>query len=359
MLRTPAAELFVEAFGSPPCMYARLMRDRTVARGPLTRGPKPLVAAQRALCVVVLSVIVAACTAQTGATGEASATGATSATGEATEPGATRATAPAEEGSADAPLVDAPVPARIVSLIPAATEMLFAIGAGPDLVGRTIHCDYPPEVAEIPSVGSGLSPDLERLLRLRPTVVVGSQLQEGSTTVQALVDAGVSVVLVPDQSLEDIAAALALLGRTLGRLGSAQQVVAQMERSLLATQERGASEERPRVLIAIDRDPLFAAGGDSFIGEVATIAGGENVLPGDWVQLDAEVLAQLAPNIIVEGDNTPEDGFWEQFSEVEALRDARYCRIPGDVMARPGPRLTLAADALVRCFAGRSESPQR
>ena len=352
MLPTPAAELFVEAFGSPPCMYARPMRDRTVARGPLTRWPKPLVAAHRALCVVVLSVIVAACTAQTGATGESSATAESSATGESGATGESSASTPAE-GSADAPLVDAPVPARIVSLIPAATEMLFAIGAGPDLVGRTVHCDYPPEVAEIPSVGSGLSPDLERLLRLRPTVVVGSQLQEGSTTVQALVDAGVSVVLVPDQSLEDIAAALALLGRTLGRLGSAQQVVEQMERSLLATQERGASENRPRVLIAIDRDPLFAAGGDSFIGEVATIAGGENVLPGDWVQLDAEVLAQLAPNIIVEGDNTPEDGFWEQFSEVEALRDARYCRIPGDAMARPGPRLTLAADALERCFAGR------
>jgi iron complex transport system substrate-binding protein len=257
---------------------------------------------------------------------------------------------PAAEGSADPVLVDAPVDARIVSLIPAATEMLYAIGAGANVVGRTVHCDYPPEVAEVPSVGSGLAPDIERLLRLRPTHVVGSQLQEDSSTVQALVDAGVSVVLVPDQSLEDIAAALALLGRTLGRLGSAQQVVQQMERSLLATQERGARAEPPRVLIAIDRDPLFAAGSDSFIGEVATIAGGENVLPGDWVQLDAEVLAQLAPDVIVEGDGAPEDGFWEQFAAVEALRTARYCRIPGDMMARPGPRLTLAAEALERCF---------
>lgn len=271
------------------------------------------------------------------------------------------AEAPAEGSSEEAPAegsaAAAPVDARIVSLIPAATELLFAMGAGEDVVGRSMHCDYPPAVEQLPSIGSGLAPDLERIVSLRPTHAVGSQLQADSPQVQALVDAGISVVLIPDQSLEDIATALALLGGELGRVESARAEVARLERELLAVQSAVRGRDRPYVFVPVGRDPLYAAGSDSFIGEVVDIAGGQNVLPGDWVQIDDEILATLAPDVIIEGDTQPDDGFWFRYRTLPAVQNDRFCGVNGDTLARPGPRLAEAAESIARCLHPGALSP--
>lgn len=257
----------------------------------------------------------------------------------------------AGEGSGSGqPEAAEPRDSRIVSLIPAATELIFAIGAGDDLVGRSMHCDYPPEVTELPSVGSGLTPDLERIISLRPTHAVGSQLQQDSPQVEALVGAGIDVVLIPDQSLQDIAAGYALLGGALGRVDEARAAVADLERDLLAVQQAVAESERPKVFVPVGRDPLYAAGADAFIGQVVDIAGGDNVLPGDWVQLDDEVLATLAPDVIIEGDAQPDDGFWYRYRTLPAVQNDRFCTVDGDTIARPGPRLVDAARAIARCL---------
>ena len=228
------------------------------------------------------------------------------------------AEAEGEEASGDA----AEGPQRIVTLVPSATELLFAIGAGDRVVGRSAHCDYLPEASAIPSVGSGLTPDLERLFALNPDLVVGTALQQGQPYLTSLEEAEIPVILLADQTIPDIAASLAVLGRELGEVDAARALVEEMERTLLDLQARMAEGEAPRTLVVLGRDPLFAAGSASYIGQTLEIAGGDNVFDGDWVQVDDEVLLHFDPELIIEGNDAPNDAFWDRYASMSASAKA-------------------------------------
>ena len=265
----------------------------------------------------------------------------------AQDPTAQGAEGEGAEASGDA----AEGPQRIVTLVPSATELLFAIGAGDRVVGRSAHCDYPPEASAIPSVGSGLTPDLERLFALEPDLVVGTALQQGQPYLTSLEEAEIPVILLADQTIPDIAASLAVLGRELGEVDAARALVEEIERTLLDVQARMAEGQAPRTLVVLGRDPLFAAGSASYIGQTLEIAGGDNVFDGDWVQVDDEVLLHFDPELIIEGNDAPNDAFWDRYASMSAVRDGRICRVDGGVMGRPGPRVVETAAAFARCVA--------
>lgn len=263
--------------------------------------------------------------------------------------------AAASDGSGEAGEPTGPM--RIVSLVPNATELIFSIGAGDRLVGRSVHCDYPAEVRERPSIGSGLSPDIERILSLRPDLIIGAAMQEGQPDFAAFEEAEIPVLLLGDTTLEEIAASLAILGRELGHVDEARAVVEGLERSLFDIQQRVADRPRPRTMLVLDRDPLFAAGSATYLGQVLGVAGGENVFDSDWVRVDDEVLLHFDPEVIIEGNQAPDDAFWNRYAELSAVRDGRICRVDGRVMSRPGPRVAETAEAFARCLAAWDLAP--
>lgn len=273
---------------------------------------------------------------------------------------------------------------RVVSIVPAATELLWAIGAGELVVGRSQQCNYPPMVATIPTVGSGLAPDLERIIALRPTVVVAGALQRDAEVIPAIEAAGIDVLFLPDNRVEDVPRALRLLGERLDRRELAEAAATHFEARLASLRARdeqpvepppvpgelppvapGGSTPPPgqelveptaphRALVVIDRDPLFAAGPDSFVGEVMAIAGVENILTeGDWVQVDDETVLRANPDMIIESREGSADGYWaERFPQTQAVIDNRLCTIDPDVISRVSLRI-LDGIEIVRLCDGR------
>ncbi len=247
------------------------------------------------------------------------------------------------EGSA------AGAPQRIVSTMPSTTEMLWRFGVWERVVARSMFDLVPAEAASLPSVGSGMDPDVERVLSLRPDLVVGSVVQRDYAFVRTLRDAGVSVHLVADQGLDEVLDAMPALGDAVGAGDAARALCASLRVELDALRARWAGAERPRVLMVYGMDPIYAAGPDAYVSALLDIAGGANVLSaGDWVQLDDEAVIHLAPDVILaplEGDATEEAlrATWARLHTVPAVRDGRVFGLRAHGVSMPGPDVANAA----------------
>lgn len=256
-------------------------------------------------------------------------------------------------------------PRRIVSLVPALTEILFAVGAGPRVVAVSSFDSHPPEVKKLPRVGALLDPDTERILALRPELVViyGSQSELQQQFARARVatfvyrHGGVSTVL---ETIRD-------LGAATGRDEAAARLVRDLQSRLEGVRARVQGRQRPRVLLVFERQPrslreIYASGGRGFLHEMLEIAGGQNVFADvarESVQPSLETILARAPEIILEvraegliadGAVTGEREVWSAIGSVPAVRNGRVHFLSGDYLVVPGPRLAEATEALARAL---------
>src|SRR4051812_27456131 len=180
---------------------------------------------------------------------------------------------------------DKPAPSaapRVVTLTPSATEVMAALGATQMLVGVDQYSEYPPEVKQLPKVGSFLTPNLEMIVSLRPTLVIVDDIHASSAG--ALHDAGIATVECEMHALPDIESALTKVGAQIGRSKEAAAIAASIEQAKAdAVAKRPA--QRPKVLAIIDREAgglgnLVAAGTGSYVDELLALVGGANVLAG-------------------------------------------------------------------------------
>lgn len=260
-----------------------------------------------------------------------------------------------------APQANVRTTSRIVSLVPALTEMLFAIGAGPQVVGVSNFDEFPAEVKALPRVGALLDPDAERILALRPDLVMtyGSQTQLESQLERAGVrtfsyrHGGIATVL---QTMRD-------LGEETGRAVEARRVAADIQSRLDAVRARVRGRARPRTLLVFERQPktlrqIYATGGRGFLNEMLEAAGGENVFADvdrESVQPSIETLLTRAPAVILEVQATAMIGagddvksVWSALSTIPAVRRGRVYVLEGQYLVVPGPRVPQATEALAR-----------
>ena len=238
----------------------------------------------------------------------------------------------------------------IVSAVPSTTEMLWAVGLGASQTGRTQWCDYPREVQSIQVVGDGTTMDLERVLSLNPRAVVATEAQQHAEWITFLRESGVRVLVLPDERLEDIPLALRMLGRELNA-PRAEGLAQRFERRLLELRAQPAPEFRPRVLVVVGHNPIFAAGPQSRMDELVRLAGGQNALPaGDWVQVDTEALIQSEPDVIVDLSEGDPALLWSEWSALRAVAGGAFCHVDANVISRPGPRILEAVDRLAACL---------
>src|SRR5258705_493029 len=169
-------------------------------------------------------------------------------------------------------------PARIVSLSPNTTETLFALGAGDKLVGRSRFCDYPPEVRNIPSVGGYVDPSLEAILALAPDLVIGARGPAGPGLSEKLGAIGIATYFPNTESLSEIDAMLEELGRRVGKLEQAHELVATSKARRDDIARRLGGRPRARVLLVFGVAPIVVAGPGSFPDEMVRFANGENVV---------------------------------------------------------------------------------
>ncbi|HHV55948.1 MAG TPA: cobalamin-binding protein [Firmicutes bacterium] len=251
-------------------------------------------------------------------------------------------------------MVPTTAPRRIVALAPSVTEMLYALGLGPQVVGVAAFSDYPPEAKEKPVVGDAFAINYEALLALRPELVIADENLQAKA-IQELRRLGVSVFVVAPHSLEEVLATLTTLGRLTGREAEARQLVAGLEQRIAAVREKTAklpASRRPRVFVEIWNDPLMTAGPGSFIDELIGLAGGQNIAAGTgqaWPQVNPEwVVAQNPEVLILTLRNRQEVVKRPGWSALAAVRQDRVYEVVPDPLVRTGPRLVDGLEQLAR-----------
>ncbi len=247
----------------------------------------------------------------------------------------------------------------VVSLVPAVTEMLFAVGAGPQVVGVGSFDSWPPEVRHLPKLGALLDPDVERILRLRPGVLVLHVSQQELRTQMERV--GIRVFAHATGGLDDVPRNMRKIGSLVGRAAEAEEAAAAFERSLDEIRARAAGRARRRTLIVFGHEPgalraIDASGGIGFLHDVVTLAGGENVFASvkrESVRVSTEAILAAAPEVILdlrygqewesEAEAARERAAWNALPAVPAVRTGRVHVLSGDRFVIPGPRLVEAA----------------
>lgn len=247
--------------------------------------------------------------------------------------------------------------ARLIALSPSATEIVAALDAADALVGVDDYSTFPPEVAGLPKVGSFLTPNLEAIIRLRPTLVIVDDVH--APTAGALRDAGVATIACPIHALPDVEAALRQVAAALGRPQVAATRIAEIHAALDTARARRPAR-RPRVLAVIDREAggtgnLVAAGPGSWLDELLAVVGAENVLAGAGVRypkLSLEEVLRGQPEVILDLSYAAraEITAWSAV-DVPATRNHRVVALSEPYLLAPSPRVAAALAALAAAIA--------
>lgn len=250
-----------------------------------------------------------------------------------------------------------PTQHRLVALSPSATEVVAALGAAPLLVGVDDYSKFPPEIAKLPKVGSFLTPNLEVIVSLKPTLVIVDDVHRPAAG--ALRDAGLATIECPIHSLPDVKKALANVGAKIGKADEAKRVVDGIDAALDAAAANRPAK-RPRVLAILDREAgglgnLVAAGPGSWLDELLAVTGGENVLAASGVRypkLSMEEVLRTKPEIILDASFAARASTKEWTTvDVPAVKTGRVVVLAEEYMVAPSPRVKEALDRIAQAIA--------
>jgi iron complex transport system substrate-binding protein len=245
-------------------------------------------------------------------------------------------------------------PPRIVTLSPSATEIVAALGATDQLGGVDDYSDYPDAVKSLPKVGSFMTPNLEAIVQLRPTLVIVDDIH--SQAAGALHDAGIVTQDCPMHAVPDIKACLLAVGTKLGLDGVARSAVAAIDKALDAAAAHRPARH-PKVLIVIDREQggvnsLVAAGTGTFNDELLAVVGGDNVLAGATVKypkIGVEEVLRAQPEIILDLSYAGRASMkaWDAL-DIPAVKAKRVELLTSSLLSHPTPRIAEALELLAR-----------
>jgi iron complex transport system substrate-binding protein len=256
----------------------------------------------------------------------------------------------------------AAVPQRIVSLAPSVTETLFALGVGDRLVGVTTFCDYPPQAQRVPKIGSFVSPSVEAVLAKQPDLVVGVR-ETDQGKIKRMKRMGLRVLVISVTRLKDTFESIHSLAQIVGREKAGKELLSRLQGQIDRIRARIAGAQRRRVLMLVGLRPLVAVGKGTYIDELLTLAGGDNIAdaaPQPWPHLPLEYVVAKAPHVIIDGGMGSERGApgknWADLGSVPAVKDGRIYSYASDKILRPGPRVGEALEEIARlihpeCFA--------
>ncbi|MDZ7778474.1 MAG: cobalamin-binding protein [Gemmatimonadota bacterium] len=257
---------------------------------------------------------------------------------------------------------------RVVSLVPSLTEIIVELGGASQLVGRT-RFDEDPRIAEVPSVGGTVSPDVEAILDSRPDLVVTWSDADARSLSERFESFDLPVYAARARSIADFDRHAAALGALLGRSGQADDLVARVHERFDDLRVEVPEEARPKVLFVVWPQPLITTGRDTFVDELIRLVGGRGAfddLADPWPTVSFEAVLERDPDLVIvssehaEGlvpDWIEEDPFWRT---LDAVREGHVHLVDADVFNRPGPGMVDAAEELagyVRAVRRERENP--
>jgi iron complex transport system substrate-binding protein len=244
---------------------------------------------------------------------------------------------------------------RIVSLAPHVTEQLFAAGAGARLVAVSEYSDYPPEAKRLPRVAGSGSVDLEKLLSLKPDLVVAWRLEATAPSLARLEAFGLPVFYSEPHRLAQIPDSIEALGELAGTTATAAPLAASLRQQLRQLESQYRSRRPVSVFYLISERPLMTLGGRQFVSDAIELCGGRNVF-GDSAlmapQVNVESVLAADPEAIITAKPDPSDrswqAFWRRFSGMRAVQADNLYAVPMNEMHRHGPRAIAATAILCR-----------
>lgn len=238
---------------------------------------------------------------------------------------------------------------RIVTLAPHLAELVFAVGAGDQLVGVSAYSDFPPAVTEIPVVSDAFTVDHEALTLLEPDLMLAWESGMPASTVGELRAQGYPVEVIRTQSLDDIESAMRTIGRLAGREADGDALADRFRGELRKLRDRYKDARRLRVFYQISDQPLYTVNGAHYVSDILSICGADNVF-ADVAQLapniDTEAVLAQNPDAIVASGNAGRDVFeqWRRFPDLQAVKTSTLILVPGDELGRPSNRVLIAAE---------------
>lgn len=248
-------------------------------------------------------------------------------------------------------------PKRIVSLSPSTTEILYGVGAFPQVVGVSQYCSYPPEVAKLPRVGGWQTSDVEKIVALRPDLVVLTQAQVPFIA-DKLAAFHIRSVAVPAQSLADVFSAIRIIGSATGHPDQASALAEQTHASLDAIHAKVARLSRPTVLLVVSRTPgtlsdLYVATPGSYLMDLVDIAGGKSAVGPERIgygKISKEAVLRFNPDVIIDfvhgsktklGEHLAD--VWNDLPELRAVREKRVYPADDPFLPHPSQFVTRTA----------------
>jgi iron complex transport system substrate-binding protein len=246
-------------------------------------------------------------------------------------------------------------PQRIISLTPHLTELLFAVGAGPQVVGVDSASDYPPAAQALPRIGDYSRVNFERILALKPDLVVVWLDGNRAADIHGLEKMGLPVLQTRATRLDDVARLLRLLGQASGHGAQGEAAARDFSARLSALQKGPARQPPLRVFYQVWDRPLMTVGGTHWISDALMLCGARNVfadLHGLSPVVSREAVLQRAPELIVSGSDAPDmRREWQRFPSLPAVKNQAFVRLDADRLHRPTPRLIEGVAALCAALA--------
>ena len=246
---------------------------------------------------------------------------------------------------------------RVVSLAPNLTEIVFAVGGGDRLVGRTSYCDFPAEAKSVTEVGDTLHPSLERIIALKPQVVLISTSSQLEVFTQQLQNQNIAVFVTDPRDLEGVFRSIQQVGEILGQQDEASLVVQKLHERANAVETAVKQKPPVRVFYQLSAEPLYTAGHDAFVTDLIRRAGAVSVtadVPGAWPKYSNESALAAKPEAII----LPTGGSMGtgNLTVTEALRQSpavlggRVYKLNDDHLVRPGPRAVDGLEEMARAL---------
>lgn len=248
-------------------------------------------------------------------------------------------------------------PRRVVSLAPNITEILFSLGLDEEVVGVSIHCNYPEKVKNRVRVGSYISIDFERVIHLKPDLVIATGAGNPREVVERLEKLGFPVFVVFPKRFDDVLQSLRHISQVVGREREALTIVSAMQKRKERVMEQTKDLLRPKVFLQIGESPIVTVGRGTFGDDLIRLAGGENVAGKEremYPRLGMEEILKRSPEVILISSMNPKGDYervlreWERWKMIPAVKQGRVHLIDSDLIDRPSPRLIEGLEEMAR-----------
>lgn len=250
-------------------------------------------------------------------------------------------------------------PRRIVSLAPNITEILFRLGLDEEIVGVSLHCNYPEKAKTRPPVGSYIRLDFERILSLRPDLVIATGAGNTREMVKRLEEFGLPVYVVFPKDFDGVLQSILHVGQVVKREKEAVEVVSDMKKRKERIREATEGLPRPRVFLQVGEAPIVTVGKGSFGNDLVRLAGGENIAGHEkqmYPRIGIEEILKRAPEVILVSSMNPDGDYekvireWKRWKTIPAVKSNRVHLIDSDLIDRPAPRIIEGLEQMARLF---------